>query len=146
MGCRMDEQDFGQWAILEVSGEKGQAIFRVRTDRPEDPAVPQLGTCIKVRWSYEEAAGGFPGGDDRESMDEFEEAIDELTSDNGFSYLMLVTTGMGMKEWMFYTADEAAFMERFNDLLWEMPEYPIRVLHSPDEEWTEWESIRKHAQ
>jgi hypothetical protein len=142
----MDENDFGQWAILEVSGDQGQAIFRVRTDKPDDTQIENMGTCVKVRWAYEESAGGFPGTDDREQMDQFEETIDELTCEKSFSYLMLVTTGLGLKEWMFYVADEANFMERFNQLLWEQPEYPLRILHSPDETWSEWESVRKHAQ
>lgn len=68
----------------------------------------------------------------------FEEAIDELTAQNGHSELVQVSTGNGMKEWLFYSRDQAAFMELMNTLLRGHPMYPLEIKFYADPEWQIW--------
>ncbi len=75
-------------------------------------------------------------------MDRFEDAIVDLTGDNGFAELVMARTGFGVKTWLFYTNDQERFVATFNRLLSSHPKYPIEVSSDEDPDWTEWASIR----
>jgi hypothetical protein len=124
-----------QWSIVKainpVSSEA--AVIRIRTDRPMD----RLPTAIEISWPYL-SEKLFPESDERQRMAAFEEAIDELTSENGHTELVQVSTGNGVKEWLFYSRDQAAFMDRMNTLLHDHPPYPVQIKFYEDADWQIW--------
>jgi hypothetical protein len=135
----------GEWAILTVEADDGQAVFRLRTDRPEESAACSFGTSVRIRWPYEGDALGFPEGEDQHWMNQFEDRVESLNWSEGLSYLMLVTTGLNLKEWLFYTTDHQEFMHRFNKALSGLPRLPLEISFITDLDWEQWDSIRRHA-
>ena len=133
-----------QWSLMNVTAPEGAALFRVRTDKPVDPRIAEFATCVRVQWPYEGEAG-LPSKPDQEWMDLFESRIVALVYGEGLSYLMLVTTGFNVKEWLFYTPGHEAFMQRFNDLLADLPRFPLEIAFIADPQWEQWESIARHA-
>ena len=71
----------------------------------------------------------------------FEEALDELSGMNGLSEIFQVLTGMGVKEWVYYTNDRNAFMGRFNELLKNHEPYPLEIEFYDDPYWEVWQDM-----
>jgi Family of unknown function (DUF695) len=137
--------DIGKWGILSVSAEEGDAVFRIRTDRPADARLADFSTSVRIQWPYAGDAIGFPEAADQEWMNRFEDRLEDLNWCEGLSYLMLVTTGLNLKEWLFYTTEHEAFMSRFNEVVQGLPRFPLEIAFIPDADWEQWESVRQHA-
>ena len=137
--------ELDQWTLMKANGPEGTALFRVRTDKPAEARIAEFATCVQIRWPYEGEAAGLPSKADAEWMDLFESRLVDLIYGEGVSYLMLVTTGFNLKEWLFYTTAHEAFMERFNDLLADLPRFPLEIAFIADPEWEQWDGIAQHA-
>ena len=136
----------GEWAILTAEGEAGQALFRLRTDRPEEADSADFRTSVRIQWPYAGDEVGFPGDEDQHWMNQFEDRTEDLNWSDGLSYLMLVTTGLNVKEWLFYTTDHEQFMQHLNEALRGLPRLPLEIAFIADSEWEQWDSIRRHAE
>jgi hypothetical protein len=135
---------FGNWIILEAKADHQCALYRLRCDQPAKAA--ELHTLVTVEWEYaDQDDSGFPSSAILQSMESFEEAIITLTGGNGFSELVLVFTGMGLKEWSFYTTDWDSFIREFNKSMTDQPMLPIKITYSEDPEWRYWHKFRKYA-
>jgi len=55
---------------------------------------------------------------------------------------MLVATGLGLREWVYYTRDREQFMERLNELLQGHAAYPVEIEIYDDPDWENWDYIR----
>ena len=93
-------------------------------------------------WRYE-SASGMPGITERESMDRLEDALAQIVDKPGFSVLALVSTGEGLREWIFYARSEEAFLRALNDALARQPRLPIEVHAEPDSKWQTYERFRQ---
>lgn len=49
---------------------------------------------------------------------------------------MLVVTGNGRKEWIWYFSDLESWIDEFNNLLTNCPVYPIEIETNTDPEWS----------
>ena len=127
------------WEIVKaVNPEKGQAqVFRLRKTKPHGTHVRSLLTALSIRWSYDPASV-FPKGEEKEAILKFERATDRLTEENGHSELVLVATGMGVKEWLYYVDDPSLFMATLKDVLGGEEPYPISVEWYEDPQWNLW--------
>ena len=143
MSDASDAANLGQWAMMTVESDQGAALFRVRLDRPADPNIVQYDQSVIIRWPYSSDETGFPDLPTREAMDSFEEAIADLYTNNGVSYLMLVTTGMNLKEWLYYATDTDEFMRRFNEILADEPMYPLEIHFVEDATWEYWFEVQQ---
>jgi hypothetical protein len=125
------------WSIVKaVNAEQNQAaILRLRTDQPV--LSDSLNTAIEVTWAYE-SSSPFPDDRDNQRMLDFERALDELSSENGYAELMQVSTGNGVKEWLYYSSDRERFMSRMNALLENHSPYPIAIRFYDDPRWEIW--------
>jgi hypothetical protein len=92
---------------------------------------------IIIVWRYQ-GEKGMPSLEERERMDDFEDALLPL-QEAGFSTLALVSTGNDLKEWTYYTQAEDAFLERLNAALRSKAAFPVEIHASPDPEWTTYE-------
>ena len=136
-----DELD--HWVIAKANNEKNKArvVFRLRTSRPPIDDIDAYATGISIQWVYCGADSGMPTGDVNASQRAFEEGIEDLTMYNGWSFLMLVSTGMDEKEWLFYAKDRNEFMTRLNRALQDHPKYPLKIKFYDDPEWKLWNQI-----
>lgn len=112
-----------------------EAIFRYFHPKPDDwQAYPEE---ISIRWEY--PGGALPDDEVRAAMDELEEALDPLLDgDESRATLPLVITGLGVREWAYYARSYQDFLSGLNELLADLPRFPIQINHSSDPEWRHW--------
>ncbi|MGH9822181.1 MAG: DUF695 domain-containing protein [Blastocatellia bacterium] len=135
-------KDATEWVILKAEKDEQVSICRLRKTRP--PA--EFWTLVSIEWTYSDPDhNGFPGPDLQQDMNRFEDSIVDLMEKEGVSWLALVITGLGLKEWSFYASDFKRFIREFNELLRGEPVVPIKIVHSQDPECQYWGKYRKHA-
>jgi len=128
-----------QWFVFEVKNDDLAVVHRLRADKPLNKDIKKFDQLIIISWKYEANEVGFPFKEDQEEINEFEQAIDELTCDKDLSYLMLVKTGKGLREWVFYVKDVGNFVQQFNKLLLGRKAFPIEVTRYVDKNWDCWQ-------
>jgi hypothetical protein len=107
-------------------------------------ASPVLGaeerytTAVKLRWPYAGDSEGMRTPEEESQMAELEQAVSELTARPGVCYLMMVSSGSQIQEWMYYAVDEAAFMGALNKCLAGRQKYPLTILADRDDDWSYW--------
>jgi hypothetical protein len=131
------ETELKNWRIVRASNEaRGeQAIIRIRMSKPNRPDIGSLTTAVVVKWPYE--GGAVPPAHVNQQQLEFERALDPLCTD-GEAELVQVSTGMNLKEWIYYTPSSDIFMVRMNDLLSGHPRFPIQIEFFNDPKWQVW--------
>jgi hypothetical protein len=85
----------------------------------------------------------MPSTAERESMDKMEDLLAPLVEQDAVSTLVLVSTGEGLREWVYYARSKDEFMARMNEALRRLPRFPIRVDLWKDAEWTHYEAFKK---
>jgi len=126
------------WSIVTLRNESSGevAVMRVRFERPSRGDISNLRAAIVVKWPYSDLSQ-MPAQVENERQLLFERALDPLAPSE-ISELVHVSTGMGLKEWIFYATSSEAFMERFNQLLSGFPAFPIEIEFYDDPEWQVW--------
>lgn len=111
-------------------------IYRSMEKVPEGQKESDYPTLINIYWPFEvNANNGMPDAQTNEDQITFENALEQLDQ-NGVSHLMLVVTGNGRKEWIWYVKDVEAWMVKFNDLLSGHKVYPVEIEINQDPEWS----------
>ena len=128
------------WVIVEIARKQtgDAAVMRIRTEKPPGVDCSDFSTAVVIKWPYE-STSPMPEQVDNQKMVSFEESIDELFGLNGLSELVQVTTGMGLKEWIYYTNDQDGFMRKFNELLSSHEPYPLEIEFYNDPCWEVWQ-------
>jgi hypothetical protein len=137
------DDELSDWSIVKVYTEStGQkAVFRARWTRPNRPDIDEMQTAIVIKWAYEPNDQMPPKQVNQEQL-AFEEALDPLAPSE-HSELVHVSTGMGLKEWIFYARSREVFMFEFNALLSGHPQYPLEIEFYNDPEWLVWADMVK---
>ena len=136
-------QDPGKWVIVEAVNGAKRLVMRLRTDRPNQPDINAYSTAIVIGWEFPSLEGtAKPPEETYQRMLSFERAVDELSMENGHSFLMNVSTGLGLREWCYYAKDRERFMARFNELLAGRERYPLKIEFFDDPEWRVWLDLR----
>jgi hypothetical protein len=138
-------EELKAWKIVTAQGDGGQtAVIRIRLTKPGRPDVTELATAIVIKWPYDAAAGMPPASVNQQQLS-FEEALDPLSPGED-SELVQVSTGMGLKEWVFYARSRETFMARLNELLQGHPRYPIAIEFYDDPQWQVWGEVAEAIQ
>lgn len=135
------EVPIADWKVLHVKNDElaQDLIVRIRTARPVLPKGARYDTAFLIEWAYTEDVRSLPSQETFDLMAEFERTIDPLTAENGFAELLLVRTGLGQRNWLFYTRDQDRFMTEFNRLLSGQPPYPLAINFGADPDWSMWQ-------
>ncbi len=111
-------------------------IYRGMEKVPTGQKESDYPTLINIYWPFEaNANNGMPETQTNADQIKFEDALEQLDQ-NGVSHLMLVVTGNGRKEWIWYVKDEEEWMSKFNALLAGHPVYPIEIEISEEPTWS----------
>jgi len=111
-------------------------IYRSMQSVPAGEKESDFPTLINIYWPFEkEENNGMPDQNTNEKQIAFEDAIASLDV-NGTSHLMLVVTGNGRKEWIWYVKDSNKWMNKLNELLTGHEVYPIQIEMEKDSEWS----------
>ncbi|MGH9764587.1 MAG: DUF695 domain-containing protein [Blastocatellia bacterium] len=105
-------KDTSDWVILKAEKDDQVSLCRLRKTRP--PA--DFWTLVTIEWTYSDPEHSFPGPDlQQKMMNHFEDSIADLMEKEGASWLAFVITGLGLKEWSFYSSDFRQFIREFKD-------------------------------
>lgn len=135
------------WAIVSIENKELQsrATLRLRMRKPPMAEASAFGCAIEISWPCG-GANGFPSDEENQQQIAFESALDDLSGMNGFSELVQVSTGMGKKEWLYYTCDRDRFMRDLNARLAKHEPYPIQIQFYEDPHWQIWSDVIKELQ
>ena len=110
-------------------------IYRSMQNVPEGEKEADFPNLINIYWAFDgEKNNGMPDPETFDKQVAFEDALISLDT-NGVSHLMLVITGNGRKEWIWYVKDTKAWMGQLNTLLKGHDVYPIEIEMDQDPEW-----------
>ncbi len=137
-------QNPGHWVMVDAINGSTRLVMRLRTDRPTDSDIGSYATAVVIGWEFSPKEGtAKPPDAIYQQMLGFEQALDELSMENGHSYLMNVGTGLGLREWCYYTKDKVHFTQRLNELLAGHERYPLKIEFYDDPEWKVWLDLRQ---
>jgi uncharacterized protein DUF695 len=127
-----------KWMIARVATQSlGSGTFRYLQSKPELWDSFPLSEEISITWQY---GVGLPDKATSAHMDVLEESLADLCFGKD-SYLTLVMTVGGLREWCFYANDYDAFMKRLNSRLSSHERFPVSIQHSHDPIWSYWHSF-----
>lgn len=111
-------------------------IYRSLENVPMNQKEADFPNLINIYWPFElDVNNGMPDPETNENQIAFEDAI-ELLDKKDISHLMLVVTGNGRKEWIWYVKDVDSWLNRLNELLQGHKVYPIEIEVGQDSEWS----------
>jgi hypothetical protein len=141
------EEELRDWQIVSVENKEqgSQATIRLRMRKPPLPDGRAFDCAVEISWPYD-GVNGYPSSDVNQKQLAFETALDDLSGMNRFSELVQVSTGMGKKEWLYYTSDQERFMRDFNALLAGHDPYPIQINFYEDPSWQIWSEVVEAVQ
>jgi len=124
------------WKLIRIDNKEKQmsCVMRLRVRRPELPEEPPFADAIEISWSYQ-SNDAYPPPEVNQKQLAFERALDDLSGPNGFSELVQVTTGMGRKEWLYYSCNRARFMKELNARLAGHEPYSLTIEFYEDPQW-----------
>jgi hypothetical protein len=134
------EKELKAWQIVKVMNANARfaAVVRIRMWRPEAVDLSRYATAVEITW-HSDGGKPLPSNEESKRQAAFAEAIGDLDLGNGFSRLMQVWTGAGVKEWLYYTSDRGRFMEVLNNALIGHERYPIEISFYDDPAWQIWQ-------
>lgn len=110
-------------------------IFRHREILSSAIRMKRYPILISILWPYESDGGsGLPDDATDEMHGKLENALNTLDLEE-LGFLVLVCTGSGQKEWMFYARQAESWMKSLNDRLANMPPMPLNISASEDPAW-----------
>ena len=133
------------WVILTAENPtEGKCLYTIR--REIDQFSQKLHTLVTIEWKYKEMdEQKFPCGNERKAIYDLDEWMDDLDESEESIVKVLMITGLGLREWSFYTTDFQYWIERFNVIMANKPKVPINITHSHDPNWEYWYKFAKHA-
>jgi hypothetical protein len=129
------------WAT--ATGEDGglPVVFRYRQNRPFAMGATPYPSALRVLWEFDASVrNGMPSPDTNELQVVFEDALAPI-GEGETGFLMLVFTGNGRKEWLYYVTDPGVWLDRLNALLVGHQPYPLQIEDWPDDDWSTWQDF-----
>lgn len=123
------------WAVGEANINGLSVIVRFRTGLPSASDRQAHENLIIISWPYTGIESGMPNDEDKQSTNNFEEAIEKGLEQTHVGMLAACLTGNHLKEWRYYTHDVEAFLDAFNGFLAGHPVYPIELRMFKDPDW-----------
>ena len=132
------------WATaISRNQSSGRAII-FRFAKTLSPTFDKASQPIRViiAWKYYDSQNGQPIKRELEQMELLEDALGSALDADNFATLALVSTGEGLREWIYYTKSESEFAARFTFAIAEMPELPIEIHSAFDPDWSMYEQFK----
>jgi hypothetical protein len=135
------EQLLDMWATATGEEEGLPTIYRYRQNRPFAIGGTPYSSALRVVWEFDASVrNGMPPQETNELQVSFEHALAPV-GEGDVGFLMLVFTGNGRKEWLYYVTDPGVWVDRLNTLLLEHQPYPLQIEDWPDGDWSTWQNF-----
>jgi len=135
--------DFDSIGWTGAEGEYGDHPLLMRF-REFEEAFPKESYPIRlnVLWQMDQSdVNGWPTDTEFEKLSTFEDRLVEAVEPDNQSILTVVLTYHSTKEFVFYSEDEAVFLDRLTNMPQEVERYPITIDKNLDAEWDYFKSL-----
>lgn len=129
------------WLEVKRMVDESSVSYRYRAPMAADIRCSDYPTLVAVAWDFEDYEGPFKfEGSFQEHHDELEASLNGLDGEeNGF--LILVMTGVGIKEWLWYVRDFDDWMAKINESFSGKSVFPIRISSYEEPEWGTYQKL-----
>ncbi|MDE5725771.1 MAG: DUF695 domain-containing protein [Duncaniella sp.] len=134
----------GIWWTAPAESESGRLIMVTgRKDVEKFRSNPRFGIRIEVTWKYTPASDGMPSEEESETMEQVQEALQEVLRKDPVAVLTGIYTGDGSRDWVFYSLSTHIFGKKLNEALEPFPLLPITVYCENDPQWEEYDEMSR---
>jgi hypothetical protein len=124
-----------QWTVAELEKNGKPLLVRYRSERPQSVEATEFPFLLSATWAYQPNEFALPLADELALMDKFEDALASELETSQTAHLMVVLTGNGERDWLWYTSGEAEAMQHVNQALKGHRPYPIQFSVQKDRSW-----------
>ena len=136
LGVVMTEEDQGEWTLAEGQIENQPLYMRLRSNLPPALDKQAFPENLVVTWEYESDDSGLPADDLLQRMERLEDLLyAKLADELNQSHLLVVTTGGGLRQWLWKTRSAQDAVSMFGEALQGEPQFPIMIEADDDPEW-----------
>jgi hypothetical protein len=128
-------------AVATRPSDQHRIIHRYRIEFPPSFQRSLYPDRVIIAWTYP-SDSGMPSTAEREAMDRMEDLLEAHVEKDGLATLVLVSTGEGLRAWVYYTRSREAFMAKMNEAFRGLPRFPIEVDLWNDPKWERYESFK----
>jgi len=123
------------WSVLQTEKNGKPLLVRYRSERPQSVEAAAFPFLLSATWTYRANEAGFPTPEEVKWMDKFEDALVAALEGSRTAHLMVVLTGNGERDWLWYTCGEAEAMSQVNHALKGHKPYPVEFSVQKDRGW-----------
>lgn len=134
-------QDENVWSIFASESNVDKKVYRMRQSLPPALVKSEFSECVTIDWRY---GGKLPDQVTSARLVAFEDLLAPLDDEAGGNLQVMVLTGNGKREWVYYTNNYDRFMLALNSALSGDERFPIEIEHSSDPTWDYWAKIHAH--
>ncbi len=122
--------------------EQGKpVIYSLDNYLPETSIIEDFPTLVVLKWEYDGSKNnGMPTESEQELIFKLEDALNDIADDNG-SFRAYARTGNNLREFVYYTIDQASFLHLFNQAVAYHPRYPIEITFYQDPDWSDYKKL-----
>lgn len=139
------EEIKGKWLTYpsESTGSGRTIIVTTRTDIDRFRDNPRFRYRITVGLPYREQTDGMPGDKESELLEQITAALADAFDKDPVAVLTEISTGDGLREWVFYTLSLHIFQRKLNEALAPFPLLPLQFDAEEDPEWESYTSVEE---
>jgi hypothetical protein len=124
-----------QWSVAQLEKNGKPLLVRYRNERPQGVETVAFPFLLSATWAYQPNEFALPSADEMELMDKFEDALASALETSRTAHLMVILTGNGERDWLWYTSGEAQAMRHVNQALKGHKPYPVQFSVQKDRGW-----------
>jgi hypothetical protein len=124
-----------KWSVAQGQKHGKPLLIRYRSERPQGVETTAFPYLLSATWAYQPNEFGLPSPEEMELMDKFEDALGLALETSQTAHLMVILTGNGDRDWLWYTCGEAEVMRQVNQALKGHQRYPVQFSVQPDRGW-----------
>jgi hypothetical protein len=119
-------------------------IMKFVNELPDQNVMDKLPILTVISWKYDGSQNnGMPLKKINKRMILLEEALEDSMESSKIFTHAYSRTGNNLKELVYYTTEQEAFMTMLNQALESHDEYPIDITFYEDKDWAEFKNVLK---
>jgi len=127
--------------IGKITEQGKPVIYSFENYLPEANTIEDFPTLVVIKWEYDGSKNnGMPTKAAQELIYKLEDALNSISDDEG-SFRAYARTGNNLREFVYYTIDQPAFLHLFNQAVVNHPRYPIEITFYQDPNWTDYKKL-----
>jgi hypothetical protein len=124
-----------RWSVAQAEKNGKPLLIRYRSERPQGVETAAFPFLLSATWTYQANEVGLPAPEEMGLMNKFEEALVPALEASQIAHLMVILTGNGERDWLWYTCGEPEAMCQVNQALKGHKPYPVQFSVQQDRGW-----------